>query len=1064
MLRVVRRLLLTLLILLALVIGLAVTLTASEPGSRWLLRQALQHAPGELRVEAIHGRLSGHLQLQNVDYRREQLHLHADRLALRWRPIALLHGRVHILQLQLQNLNVDTGPAATENSQPFSAPERIPLPLTIALDELQIDGLGVTGGGAPTQIDSLSLAARAGPLQGLLITKASISQQHNHAELSGHAALQQPYTFNAQVDWQAQLPDAVAASGHARLEGDIKAIGVAHTLRAPFHFTTLGRVQLEGSEPVMSLHGQWRDLHWPLAGAPAYRSARGEYRLEGTLAAYRLSLNGQLRGAEIPAAQLQASAHGNLEGLHLESLTLDTLGGGISAGGDLAWAPHFSLGLSIRATQIEPGKQWPVGAGKLDLSTFLKIDSRPPSTRVALRQLDLRGTLRDQPVTAKGSLRLQDGVVSTPGLNVHAGANRVNLSGAFNASGVQFDLDAPELATLLPGLGGRVRAHGTLTGPLQRLGGQVELTANALSYAGNRAGTLQLSARLAAARPQSLQLEMSAERLLLGSRAFDRLTLRGDGTLDRHQVRLQLQGPTGGARLSAAGGYANALWSGNLASATLELPELGTWRLRQPVALRLTAHRADPFAACWSSADRDVCLRGEWSGDQAQLHLDGKSSQGHARGAVEFSGLLGARPRLEGQIDADIPDIRFLDPLVPKARVNAGRVNAELRLGGYLDAPKISGEARLAGGELGIAELGLTLSAIELQASGDGTRLKLTGSAHSGEGKVALSGALTLDPQQQWPFDVQVQGERFAISQLPDMEITANPDLQVKGSARRAAVSGSILIPHAHITLKELPPDVVKVSPDQVLIGTETDIGAAPGTTYPVSLNVVVTLGDDVRFEGLGLSTELGGSLNVRSLQTDTLIGNGVLELHQGRYEGYGQKLAIEQGRLLFAGPLNNPALDVRATRTVNGVVAGIQLYGNADAPQTRLFSEPAMSDAQIMSYLVTGKPLGASRSSSDSQALAAAAASLGANSPVGQELSQLLGIEIGVQSGATDSDTSLVVSKRLSSRLSVDYVYGMFNQSAAIRFIYELTEHLSLTGQSGAVQSIDLEYTISRP
>jgi autotransporter translocation and assembly factor TamB len=115
------------------------------------------------------------------------------------------------------------------------------------------------------------------------------------------------------------------------------------------------------------------------------------------------------------------------------------------------------------------------------------------------------------------------------------------------------------------------------------------------------------------------------------------------------------------------------------------------------------------------------------------------------------------------------------------------------------------------------------------------------------------------------------------------------------------------------------------------------------------------------------------------------------------------------------------------------------------------------------MSYLVTGKPLSASSSGQDSQALAAAAASLGANNPVSQELSQKLGIDLGVESGATDADTAFKVGKQLSSRLYVDYVYGLFNETAAFQVIYKLTDHLSLTGQSGAQQSIDLKFNIDR-
>jgi translocation and assembly module TamB len=67
------------------------------------------------------------------------------------------------------------------------------------------------------------------------------------------------------------------------------------------------------------------------------------------------------------------------------------------------------------------------------------------------------------------------------------------------------------------------------------------------------------------------------------------------------------------------------------------------------------------------------------------------------------------------------------------------------------------------------------------------------------------------------------------------------------------------------------------------------------------------------------------------------------------------------------------------------------------------------------------------------------------------------------VQSGTSDEDTAVVVGKQLSERLYVDYLYGLFNETAAVQFVYKLTKHLSLAGQSGAEQSIDLRLGISR-
>jgi translocation and assembly module TamB len=67
-----RKLLFTVIGLLLLVVGSLSLLTASEPGSRWLVRQALTLAPGELQIAGIHGRLITGLTLETISYRLDQ--------------------------------------------------------------------------------------------------------------------------------------------------------------------------------------------------------------------------------------------------------------------------------------------------------------------------------------------------------------------------------------------------------------------------------------------------------------------------------------------------------------------------------------------------------------------------------------------------------------------------------------------------------------------------------------------------------------------------------------------------------------------------------------------------------------------------------------------------------------------------------------------------------------------------------------------------------------------------------------------------------------------------------
>jgi translocation and assembly module TamB len=1049
--------------LLVLCAGALSILTVSETGSRWLIRQALVYAPGELQISNISGRLVSGLTLTGLSYRLDEAELDIAQLTLGWRAADLVGGTVRVRQFVARDVYYRE-PAAAPDAEPFALPERITLPLAVRLDKAHIIGLQVAVGSNHTVVEELVLSARASPIRGFSIKQLDVRIQDSTLQLSGKATLHQPYTFRCKLQWSTRLPDAVSANGEAVLHGNLHQINVEHTLTRPFHITSKGSVRLDSELPVFTLSGQWQTLRWPLSGTVGYASPHGEYAVEGTVDAYQLSLKGPLDIQGVPAMKVQAMGHGDLTQITVENLHIAALEGSLSASGGVVWSPEFTLGLDIEATDINPGLEWPAWPGRLDLKTHLDIASENDSVKVAFPRINLQGTLHEYPVTAQGDLTFDDGIPGSTALLVSSGKNRVEVSGILDArAGLHYRVDAPQLSAVLPGLTGQMRADGTVKGTLEHISGSVDLSATGLAYQEYSLQTLNMQAWFDPSRPQTSRINATAQDARLGQTLIDKLTLTGQGWVDNHRGNLEMTAKQGHATVRLQGGYRAGVWDGDVETATLNLQELGDWQLRDPVALHLTARSARPFQACWQAQQRTVCLRGSWDNDTLQLAVSGEATEGHLHGDITLSQLTSDRPPLSGTVNLDIPDVRFLDPLLTDVKIAGGAVTARIRLAGYLDAPALNGTASLTKGLTDIPELGVTVENINLEAQSEGSDIVLSGSADSGEGNIRLAGKLSLDPERAWPYDVKLQGERFTIASLPEMDIQANPNLQVAGSLQQINITGSVLIPRARITLKKLPPDIIKVSADQVIVGPMAPPAEQTSAAVPVNINVIASLGDDVYFDGQGLRTNLTGSINVRSLQTNTLIGNGVLELRNGRYEGYGQKLAIQRGRLLFAGPLDNPALDIQATRTVGDVVAGLALTGNADSPQSRLFSTPAMSDTEILSYLVTGKPLSAASSSNDSQALAAAAASLGVNNPVAEEIRQTLGIEIGMQSGTTDADTALTVGKQLSPSLQIDYIYGLFNETAAYQVIYKLTKHLSLTGQSGAQQSIDLNFNIDR-
>ena len=99
-------------------------------------------------------------------------------------------------------------------------------------------------------------------------------------------------------------------------------------------------------------------------------------------------------------------------------------------------------------------------------------------------------------------------------------------------------------------------------------------------------------------------------------------------------------------------------------------------------------------------------------------------------------------------------------------------------------------------------------------------------------------------------------------------------------------------------------------------------------------------MGEKLRVRGRGLDAGLRGELRLTS-PGGRLAVNGTLRTVDGTYQAYGQKLVIDRGVLTFAGPVENPRLDIEATRPNLDVRVGVAVTGTALNPRIRLFSEP---------------------------------------------------------------------------------------------------------------------------
>jgi translocation and assembly module TamB len=155
-------------------------------------------------------------------------------------------------------------------------------------------------------------------------------------------------------------------------------------------------------------------------------------------------------------------------------------------------------------------------------------------------------------------------------------------------------------------------------------------------------------------------------------------------------------------------------------------------------------------------------------------------------------------------------------------------------------------------------------------------------------------------------------------------------------------------------------------------------------------------------------------------------------------------------------------------TDCANGVTeVGVELTGTLKAPRTRVFSTPAMSEADALSYLLFNRPLSSSdpMGTEETSALQTAALSLGLQQalPVVQRIGNTLGLdELTVQSTDTDAG-ALMAGKYLSPRLYIRYSYGLFNRIGGFLLRFKVNDRLSIETRSGEQESMDLFYTVEK-
>jgi translocation and assembly module TamB len=454
---------------------------------------------------------------------------------------------------------------------------------------------------------------------------------------------------------------------------------------------------------------------------------------------------------------------------------------------------------------------------------------------------------------------------------------------------------------------------------------------------------------------------------------------------------------------------------------------------------------------------------------------------------------------IEGKLQVKLPRLRALAALTPPGWRVRGTLEANATINGTRAVPYWDGT--IAADNLALRSVveGLEFSQGKLRARLEKQRLDITEFSLLGASSAAgPGGRLNLSGFALWPalkggdstglagvkMELEAKAEALRVSTRADRRMVVSGTINAKLADARLQVRGGIKVDQALIILPEeiasgLGADVVIATRPTGTAPTAgvTATAAPPTATEPAGprqqleqdVSVTLDLGPDFQLRGQGLSTRLAGLLTVSSRGTGMPQPRltGEIRTLLGTYRAYGQRLDIEEGVLRFTGPFDNPALDILAIRPNLTQRVGVQITGTARSPRVRLFSDPVLSEAETLSWLLLGRS-GANGGAEAAMLQRAALALLGGSSNgLSGQLTQALGLdELSVRSQGDSADgnatgATIMVGKRLARNFYVAYEQALSGAMGSFQIFYDLTSRLTLRAQIGQQSVIDLIYTV---
>lgn len=449
----------------------------------------------------------------------------------------------------------------------------------------------------------------------------------------------------------------------------------------------------------------------------------------------------------------------------------------------------------------------------------------------------------------------------------------------------------------------------------------------------------------------------------------------------------------------------------------------------------------------------ELALSSRLQNGNINAKLNAVTRFGSVSGSLNISQSFGnlMQAPISGTLRANIDDLNNFRNFLPVGQNLGGALVADARFSGSLKLPKLGGTLNGSNLHYRNRDTGIILDKGTLRSRFDGQKWLIDRLAFERGGYLTLDGEVDLangDPVVK----LRALLDHYNAMDQPNRRLTVSGQAQMQYSQQQGMkLTGVLKADNGRFgTFKSGMPTL----DDDVVIAGEPPKEAAKA--FPIDMDLDIDLNNRLYFSGEGLNVVLGGQLKLTGKPGQAIQGVGTIKVVRGKYKAYGQDLNITKGSISFVGPLDNPALNIRAERNLSPVGAGVEVLGNLANPRVTLVANEPMSDKDKLAWLILNRP--SSDSNSDQTALATAAGAFLAG-----ELNDRIGLvdSFGLTSKTTrnaqtgelnPAEQVLTFSKQLTRNLNMSYEYSLKDAGQSVSLIYQLTRALQIAARAGTV------------